>query len=160
MFKIIIALFIALCYVSGIKSQSKIITYATTTNEIFNPERGFYVGQEIFASNYEAVDLYSLNQYKAQNFSLFLYEVFLDTFLKSSISSTFLSSIQNDLNLIRMAGLKAIIRFTYSDSTDQPKDASKTQILEHINQLKGILVQNVDIIAFVQAGFIGTWGEW
>jgi len=32
--------------------------------------------------------------------------------------------------------------------------------LAHIEQLKPILLANGDVIAVVQAGFIGTWGEW
>ena len=33
-------------------------------------------------------------------------------------------------------------------------------ILDHLAQLKPILLANADIIAVAQAGFIGTWGEW
>ncbi|RYE20371.1 MAG: DUF4832 domain-containing protein, partial [Sphingobacteriales bacterium] len=38
-------------------------------------------------------------------------------------------------------------------------DATKTIILSHIAQLKPVLHANEDVIACVQLGFIGTWGE-
>ena len=156
----ILVLFLVACIINGIKSQPKVITYKTTAIEIVNPERGFYVGTDVFASNYGALDLNELKKNKADGFSLFLYEVFLDSFVKSNISVTLLSAMQKDLNLLRTAGLKAIIRFAYFDSVAKLKDAQKTQLLKHIDQLKPLFINNVDIIAFVQAGFIGTWGEW
>lgn len=68
--------------------------------------------------------------------------------------------MQNDFNAIRNAGLKCIVRFAYSDNTNGALDASKDQILAHLNQLQPLLTNNADIIAVVQAGFIGSWGEW
>jgi hypothetical protein len=38
-------------------------------------------------------------------------------------------------------------------------DAPKTIVLEHISQLKTLLHDNADVIAVVQMGFIGVWGE-
>ncbi|MGA2118172.1 MAG: DUF4832 domain-containing protein [Bryobacteraceae bacterium] len=39
-------------------------------------------------------------------------------------------------------------------------DASLSLILAHIDQLAPILLQNKDLIFALEAGFIGTWGEW
>ncbi|ESO92668.1 hypothetical protein LOTGIDRAFT_233100 [Lottia gigantea] len=39
-------------------------------------------------------------------------------------------------------------------------DANKYWVLEHIKQLKPIFQQYEGVITAVQAGFIGTWGEW
>ncbi len=64
-----------------------------------------------------------------------------------------------------------VIRFAYTNKThagdcnDQYKicppygDASKKIVLMHIEQLKPLLQQNADVIAVVQMGFIGIWGE-
>ncbi|WP_449437745.1 DUF4874 domain-containing protein [Pedobacter steynii] len=38
-------------------------------------------------------------------------------------------------------------------------DAAKSIVLGHIEQLKPLLTENADVIACVQLGFIGTWGE-
>ena len=34
------------------------------------------------------------------------------------------------------------------------------RVLRHLDQLKPVLQRNSDVIAFVQAGFVGAWGEW
>ncbi|KAE9546016.1 hypothetical protein FO519_010772, partial [Halicephalobus sp. NKZ332] len=66
-----------------------------------------------------------------------------------------------DFDTIRNAGIKCVIRFAYSVSTTVgQRDASKAQIISHIKQLEPLFLKNVDIIVSVQAGFIGTWGEW
>jgi hypothetical protein len=54
--------------------------------------------------------------------------------------------------------LKAVVRFQYDEAGGQ--DATKDQILAHIQQLKPILRQNSHLIATLQAGFIGAWAEW
>ena len=63
---------------------------------------------------------------------------------------------------IREAGVKAIIRYSYNEGPypDTEPDASKAQILRHIEQLTPLLQNNVDVIAWLEAGFIGAWGEW
>lgn len=40
------------------------------------------------------------------------------------------------------------------------QEASKSIILSHIQQLNPIFEKNSDVICVVNAGFIGTWGEW
>lgn len=81
--------------------------------------------------------------------------------MTSDISQTYLDNMQIDFDRIRTAGLKVIVRFSYTDNTTaglyQP---SKTQILSHISQLENILTTNKDIIFAQQAGFIGKYGEW
>ena len=57
------------------------------------------------------------------------------------------------------------MRFAYAQPKDdwpyQPPygDAPKSRVLKHIAQLRPILRANADVIATVQAGFIGLWGE-
>jgi hypothetical protein len=54
-----------------------------------------------------------------------------------------------------------IVRFSYSESERvRQRDASKLMMLRHIQQLKPLLQANSDVIAVLQTGFIGTWGEW
>ena len=56
--------------------------------------------------------------------------------------------------------MKMIPRFAYNFGPTGAPDASTDRILEHLEQLRPALVANQDVIAFVEAGFIGTWGEW
>lgn len=121
-----------------------------------NPERGFYAG----SANCR-FDLSTLEGYRKQNMSLALCEVNLAAFLNSNISSAALSDVGDAMALIRQAGLKAIVRFGYSWTDNAiPQDTSKAWILTHIAQLKSLLQSNGDVIAVMQAGFIGIWGEW
>jgi hypothetical protein len=71
------------------------------------------------------------------------------------------------LDRVREAGLKCILRFAYTDDdpterNEEPPfgDATLAQIEAHIAQLTPILREHADVIAYVQAGFIGVWGEW
>ena len=127
---------------------------------IKNPERGFYIHTETPTP----LDLNTLNEYKTQNITLILRLFYLNEFLTSPISSKYLKSIQYDLDIVRTAGLKAIVRFAYSkDNNSSQKlnwDASKSQILFHLSQLKQIFVAYEDVIVVVQTGFVGVWGEW
>src|SRR5699024_7204160 len=43
---------------------------------------------------------------------------------------------------------------------DSEPDASEARVLAHIAQLEPLLRAHEDVIALVQAGFIGAWGEW
>ena len=44
--------------------------------------------------------------------------------------------------------------------TDGGADAPKARILAHIQQLRPLIWAHGDVIALMQAGFIGAWGEW
>ncbi len=75
---------------------------------------------------------------------------------------TFLDAWAETLNNCRSNGCMAALRFRY-DSTgkDNPEPASFDQVLRHIQQLKdsGIFEEYSDVIAFVECGFVGKWGE-
>jgi hypothetical protein len=103
--------------------------------------------------------------------SLIYRDYTLDSFLNGPISKTFLDELQKDFNTVRAAGLKMILRFAYTntaktgDCRDQYKicppygDAQPKIVFNHIEQLKPLLQKNSDVIAVMQEGFIGIWGE-
>ena len=64
------------------------------------------------------------------------------------------------MDALREVGLKAVIRFAYNFNANDLDDAPKNRVLEHITQLKPYLEENYDVIAFMEAGFIGKWAEW
>src|SRR5688572_9229968 len=145
-------------------------TYTVSSEEFANPERGFYFQADSYASAPSSVpaNLASYrtngknspgNTYTAK-ISLLLRLFYLDTFVNAPISSNFLNSIQTDFNSIRAQGSKAIVRFAYNQDDTRPFDEpSKARILAHIEQLKLLLKKNSDVIAVLQQGFIGAWGE-
>jgi hypothetical protein len=65
------------------------------------------------------------------------------------------------MNMIREQGFKIILRFAYTFNEPEPHlDAPIDVVLSHIDQLAPILQQNADVIAMMEGGFIGRWGEW
>lgn len=131
---------------------------------ITNPERGFYYPIEVHTNApYEPLDSETLDNVRSMNITLILREFYLESFINAPLSTEFLNNVKADFDLVRSAGFKCIVRFAYSSiQTDDRTlwDASKAQILTHIEQLKQILTTYGDVIAFFQAGFIGVWGEW
>ena len=145
-----------------VNGQTKTINYISSNEMFTNPERGFYKHSSTHKGTYQVLSQVDINNYRLKDNVTLIYRNFnIDDFVNSPISSSYLTNMQGDFDKIRKAGLKCIIRFTYSkDKNASPRDASKAIILSHLQQLKPLLNANVDIICVVQAGFIGSWGEW
>ncbi|GAA2640779.1 hypothetical protein GCM10009863_67480 [Streptomyces axinellae] len=60
---------------------------------------------------------------------------------------------------MRGAGLETVLRFACTTSADGD-DAPKGRGLARLDQLAPVLRDTSDVIEFMQAGFIGAWGEW
>jgi hypothetical protein len=82
----------------------------------------------------------------------------LDEFRGDAISGRFLHRLGAGFARIRKAGLKLVLRFQYNIGSG--KDPPLRRVIAHIDQLAPVLRKNADIIAVLQAGFIGAWGEW
>jgi hypothetical protein len=125
---------------------------------IANPERGFY-------RHFSDCDALAFNQAQLTGFrtndgeSLVMCVFYLRNFTNSAISQSALDFFQRQMDTVRNAGLKVILRFAYSTGS-AGTDASPAQITAHLNQLAPYLSNNKDVIAVVQAGFIGSYGEW
>lgn len=78
------------------------------------------------------------------------------------LSAGMLTSINSGIAAYGGSGMRLIIRFTYNFGPIGPgaMDAPINVISTHIDQLAPILLQNKDLIFALEAGFIGTWGEW
>ncbi len=157
------------------------ISYKESQEDFANPERGFYRHTQTEASNFEALNIDDLLKWRTlqeagsgANYSIYSTLVFryyvLDIFKTSLLSSVFLDQLKTDFVIARQAGVKLIPRFTYTVTTQSggcPEsfacppygDASKVIMLQHIGQLKPLLQENADVIACMQMGFIGIWGE-
>lgn len=139
-------------------------SYTPSTDIFPNPERGFYryssTGLVSPTTSYSYISASSLNSYRTQNISVIQRIFYLNQFITSPISSTYLADMQTDFNTIRNAGMKVMIRFAYSKSESAPVlDATKAQTLAHIQQVAPIITANKDVIATYQYGWIGCWGE-
>jgi len=143
-------------------AQTTTKTYTASSDVFSNPERGFYKHTETHSTGYNLLTQSSLVSYRQnQNITLILRVFYLEEFVNSAISQTYLNNMQTDFNRMRNAGIKCVVRFAYGDDESvSPRDATKAKMLEHIAQLKPVLESNIDVIATFQIGFIGTWGEW
>ncbi|RDG37758.1 DUF4832 domain-containing protein [Streptomyces corynorhini] len=133
------------------------VTYPQTTENFANPERGLYRHQgDCDKSDFSAATLqgYRVND----SVTLVMCVFYLADFKNSAISRTALDRLQRQFDTVRAAGLKTIVRFAYTDSTDGA-DATKDRVLAHLDQLAPYLSANSDVIHLVQAGFVGAWGE-
>jgi hypothetical protein len=156
------------------------VTYAESTADFPNPERGFYRYSETSVDNYDPLNAATLTGFRTgQSVSGTTYSVIstlvfryfiLTGYNGKALPAAFLSNITKDCATARAAGVKLIPRFTYTVSVTEGScpeqficspygDAPKSIVLNHISQLKPVLQANADVIACVQLGFIGTWGE-
>ncbi len=149
--------------VGCVSAIAALVTYTPSSDDINNPERGFYRHTERRSTDSFPLDPALLASFRAGGSSVIIRVIYLERFVTAPIDAPYLALLQDDFNAIRQAGLKVVIRFAYTDvyhETPPYGDASKPQVLAHIAQLEPLLRSNADVIAVVQAGFIGTWGEW
>jgi len=157
------------------------VRYTVSDSDFANPERGFYRAAEVHVSNYTPLDMARLQSWRTLQqadgggiYKLYSTLVFrsivLDGFTNSALSNDVLDKIKTDFSTARQAGVKLIVRFSYTTTSHGGScpdggicppygDAPKSIVLQHIAQLKPLLQDNADVIACVQEGFIGIWGE-
>ncbi|MCA1803213.1 MAG: DUF4874 domain-containing protein [Rhodothermaceae bacterium] len=152
---------------AGIQAQT-VFTYTESDEIIANPERGlqkYSITNNTYytATNYSSISENTISGWRTgpEKVTVIYRYFLLGNFMETEISETYLNNIQIDFDRIRNAGLKTLVRFSYTNrqSTD-PQQPVKALILQHIEQLAPVLEQNKDVIVAHQAGFIGTWGEW
>ena len=78
------------------------------------------------------------------------------------LDETFFNAWRTTFSNCRKNGCMIALRFRYdANGKDNPEPATFEQVLKHISQIKnsGILEEYKDIIAYVETGFVGKWGE-
>ncbi|MDE5556973.1 MAG: DUF4832 domain-containing protein [Ruminococcus sp.] len=78
------------------------------------------------------------------------------------LDETFFNAWRTTLENCRKNGCMVALRFRYdANGKDNPEPATFDKVLDHISQIKnsGILEEYKDIIAYVESGFVGKWGE-
>jgi Domain of unknown function (DUF4832)/Domain of unknown function (DUF4874) len=133
--------------------KSTVRVYEKSNQDILNPERGLFSPQEGVAGE-GLKEIRRLHQV-----SVIRTYFALDAYRNVPLPADYLDKLDKYFQAVREGGLKAIVRFAYSSSMDQP-DAPLDRILSHGDQLKPILQAHADIILMLEAGFIGAWGEW
>lgn len=127
------------------------VTYAEDRSEFTNPERGFYGTINLVTGR-------DFSNVTSQGLSLAHSLIRLDNYRYQPLPEDFLMNLRQGLEAARGAGIKVIPRFSYNFGFYE--DAPLDWVLQHIAQLAPILQEYQDVIAVLQAGFIGAWGEW
>jgi len=139
------------------------VKYVASDENFPNPERGFYAAREVYNASTAPLTIYAVEANRKLGRTLFLLEYHLMDYVESDIAEDYLQLIRKDFQALRDNGAKCVLRFAYANGnseSDKPWDATETQVLRHIAQVKPILQEYYDVILVVQAGFIGSWGEW
>ncbi len=145
------------CNPASPSPEPAIVAHTFTNSEAFilNPERGFF-------TPFKLPNFADFSEIRVTGNTLVYLTIRLDDYRESDIPEKMLNGLQTNFNEVREAGVKAIIRFAYNQGPypESQPDASKSQILKHIEQLTPLLQENSYVIAWLEAGFIGAWGEW
>ena len=162
-------IFIVTTLCSALSLTAGTATYTGDNSSLFqNPERGWYKMIECHLSG-NGGETISANQaarcYTDQGLSILLLHYYMEPYSNGSkLTNNDLNRMRTDLNNLRTAGVKAIMRFSYGneyyDDNNFCQDASEENMYKHMDQIKTVLAENADVIACVQAGFVGVWGEW
>lgn len=144
-------------------------TYAASDAVIANPERGFYHHTETHyradGSGYVPLDGTTLRSYRAEGITQILRVFYLEKFVGTDeIDEAYLDLVAADFATARKAGVSVIVRFAYAQGGNWPysppfNDAPAERAVAHIEQLGPVLRAASDVIATMQSGFVGLWGE-
>jgi hypothetical protein len=121
-------------------------------SDVVNPERGIFRFRDLRS-------LGSLGSLREQGYSLVYGKVLIDDYRARDLDAPLLDSIHAAFESVRAAGLKVLPRFYYADDGTSP-DAPLARVLGHIRTLTPVLRDNADVIAILEPGFVGAWGEW
>ena len=137
--------------------------FSSSDAEIPNPERGFY--RWIWASSLEALTADDMQDAFSSGYRLVYAPLRLDAYRTTALPDSLLAKLRASFAVARSAGVKLLVRVVYNYPETETAylnatDAALAQVLAHIGQLKPVFQENGDVMAFVQAGFIGAWGEW
>ncbi|HUQ01934.1 MAG TPA: DUF4832 domain-containing protein [Kofleriaceae bacterium] len=123
-----------------------------STETVLNPERGLFVDIDlVYGRDFRDV--------RADGYTLGFAYVRLDAWRTVALPPDLIDNLSQGLDAARDAGIKVILRFAYNRD-EFGADAPKWAVLAHIQQLTPLLRANADVIAVLDAGFIGVWGEW
>ena len=121
-----------------------------------NPERGWYRSMET-----DQLDEMELLTFRNSNITLVAFETYLGAYLDRPLDANKLFEVERAFVAARRAGLSIIFRAAYDFAgKDYPDPRDINIVLGHIKQLGPIFQKYEDILFNIQAGLLGSWGEW
>jgi hypothetical protein len=146
-----VAVFFALLFASPI-SRAGDYFFTPEKSAFPNPDRGFYSYAPI-------LDNGSYAQIGNNGIRLVYGAITLRDFVHRDIDDAVLGTIGARFVELRSSGVKAVLRVNYNED-ETGTDAAMDQMIRHMVQLQPLLSENKDVIAYIEAGFFGQWGEW
>lgn len=132
-----------------------------------NPDRGFYklvqrelqINEENF-SNFEE-EIKSIET-RYPEISLISFQLNLINYVNGTtkISTSKVNDINKYFSIMREHGYKVIFRVVYDSKGQKNPEPEFNIILSQIEDLRGVYTTNEDIIFVVEAGYLGSYGEW
>ncbi|MGB3850858.1 MAG: DUF4832 domain-containing protein [Tunicatimonas sp.] len=148
---------------SALAQSTNTITYQADDSNFPNPERGWFVFKELKptyatnANNWATAAL--LDTYYARGYRLVKHIIRIPT-TSGDLPQDFLDKMSQEAALVRSKGMKIFYRFNYNWNHSVSNEDAPTDItVEHLEQLEPFFSENADIIAWMEMGFIGYWGE-
>ena len=142
--------------------------YKEIESDLRNPDRGWYFQK---GGDYSYVSHLDIEQ--RDNITLMRLYFSLYEFQNKSIDVYTLDRFERILIKANKVGIKIIPQFYYHYGDPKKEKRKKKEvksgrwisptqetILKHIEQVSQIINKNKDSIAYIHAGFIGSWGEW
>lgn len=162
------------CTGGGTQSVKPVGIVGANPNPLRNPDRGFHLESNYFAHNFtnpfNSKEIYPgafvrdrEKQFNAESEAITLLQlyIYLTEWVDEDISPEGLANIQQLFDALQANGYKAILRFAYNWKGLNASGGESAQwITRHIEQLRPILTRNRGLIATIQIGFLGAWGEW
>lgn len=147
----------------SVVARAEQVSFPPSDADFPNPERGLFHHLEYHTGDQNRLTASYLQKAREEeNMSLMFTVYVLEDFRDGSmISEDYLNRIRENMQTLRNEGFKCVLRFCYSyGENDYPRDIPWNVCSEHIEQLRPILREYADVIAVLEAGFIGAWGEW
>lgn len=134
------------------------LSFTEASDDVANPERGFYKHFEYKFNG--SVPSTTIASYTFDD-PLVLTIFYLRDYRESDhLPDAVLNKVDAEWAAAKAKGKKVIARFAYTWLEESPHDPSPAQVLNHLDDLAPKFTKYEDILYLVQAGFIGTYGEW
>ena len=162
-----ISLAIARSHAQAAAAPLQTATFRGSSEMLLNPERGFRLeldqgcdGKAAAAARWAATlaDVAKYNITVVQTYCYLVAEN--EAQVPAQLSAEVLSRVAEAFTRLRMGKAKALLRFAYDRAMPGTHKYSASTILGHIKQLAPLVALNDDALYVLQAGFIGSWGEW
>jgi Domain of unknown function (DUF4832)/Domain of unknown function (DUF4874) len=143
----------------ALSEATQTVRYAASLADFPNPERGFHQVGALNTSDEWGPPDADFSYVRAEGLSLVRGHVRLDAYRDRLLPDAMLNALRASLGRVRDAGVKTLMVISYNFD-ESGTDAPLPLVLQHIEQLAPVFRENADVIAALETGFIGAWGEW